>query len=51
MREYKRHPYEFCGFSGKKLANHSDPLDLRVRILANSVNLLLHGEPIVKRDT
>ena len=35
----------------KKLAKQSDLLDLKVRSLTNFVNLLLHGEPIVKHDT
>ena len=41
----------FRGFSGKKLADLSDSPDLKVRSLTNSVNLLLHGEPINKHDT
>ena len=40
-REYKRHDKSCCGLSSKKLANRSDPSDLKVRSLANSVNLLL----------
>ena len=34
----------FCGLSGKKLTNRYP--ELKVRSLANFVNLLLHGEPI-----
>ena len=45
-REYKRHEKSFCGLGGKELANRSDPLDLKVRSLANSVSLLLHDEPV-----
>ena len=41
----------FCGLNGKKLVNQSDPLDLKVRNLASSLSLLLHGEPIMKHKT
>ena len=51
MREYKKHDKCFCGLSVKKLANQSEPLDRKIRSLANSVDLLLHGEHIVKYDT
>ena len=45
-REYKRHEKSFCGLGGKELANRSDHLDLKVRSLADSVNLLLHDEHV-----
>ena len=40
----------FCGFTGKKLANRSDPPD-RPSKYAYSVNLLLHFETNVNHDT
>ena len=47
----KRCGKNFCGLSSKELMNRSDSPDLKVCGLANSVDLLLHGEPTVKHDT
>ena len=51
MREYKGCDKNFCGLSSKELMNRSESSDLKVCGLANSVDLLLHGEPTVKHDT
>ena len=50
----KRCDKNFCGLSSKKLTNRSNSPDLKKKKkcgLANSVDLLRHGEPSVKHDT
>ena len=49
--QYETCDKNFFGLSSKELTNRSDSPDLKVCGLANSVDLLLHGEPTVKRDT
>ena len=48
---YERRDKNFCGLNSKELTNRSESPDLKVCGLANSVDLLLHGEPTVKHDT